>query len=449
MYNRRVIKFLDKWRQRKQRKPLILRGARQVGKTSAVEIFAKRYFKYLIDINLEKAEHLRLFNNQPSLDEFLTIIKAEFKISIIPGETLIFIDEIQNSPHLIKLLRFFYEERPELHIIVAGSLLEAMITREGFSFPVGRVEFCYMYPLDFFEYLEAKQENELLKMLKTYELSQTIPEAIHQMALRIFYEYAMIGGMPEAVAEYLSNHDINNVVKIYSALMAGYLDDVYKYASQADAKYISFIIENAPLFAGTQITYEKFGGSNFRSREMSKAFTLLEKVRLLYQIRATQSNSLPLVPKERRAKKLIYVDIGLINYRLNVLNEYLSINDFGGFFRGKMAEQLVAQNIFSQYIDEVPRIYYWARDRKEGSAEVDFCLNFKGKTLGVEVKSGKVGRLKSLSIFAKYNQESTLIRVYSGRLTKEKINNRNMISLPFYMVPRIFDFIDTNSGSSP
>lgn len=446
MFNRKIIKYLEEWQMRPGRKPLVLRGARQVGKTSAVQIFAKKHFREIIHLNLEKAEHMRLFIKDLSLDDFLTVVKAEFKKSIVPGETLIFIDEIQNSPALIKLLRFFYEERPDLHVIAAGSLLEAKIEKEGFSFPVGRVEFCYLYPLNFFEYLEAKGEGELLKILRETNFEREIPDPAHQMALKNFYEYAMIGGMPEIVGEYIKSKDINKIKPLFSSLLTGYLDDVFKYASRAEAKYLSYIIETAPLFAGTHITYEKFGGSNFRSREMGRAFSLLEKVMLLYQVRATNSQNIPLIPKEKRAKKLIYLDVGLINYRMNILNEYFNLKDFDQFYQGRLAEQLVAQNLFSLSINAPAQIYYWSRDKKEGSAEVDFCLNAAGQALGIEVKSGKTGRLKSLLIFAEQNQKNRLARVYSGRLKKEKCGSFDLVSLPFYLVPRIFELVSGEAG---
>ena len=153
MLPRKIIPYLIEWKDKKDRKPLVLRGARQVGKTSAALMFGKQCFQNVIHLNLENIEHLRLFREELTLDDFDRIIQIKFHQQIIPGKTLVFIDEIQNSPSLIKLLRFFYEERPEVHILAAGSLLEAMIEREGFSLPVGRIEYAYLYPFDFFEYL--------------------------------------------------------------------------------------------------------------------------------------------------------------------------------------------------------------------------------------------------------------------------------------------------------
>lgn len=437
MFNRRIISNLEKWHKKANRKPLVLRGARQVGKTSVVLIFGKKHFKDIIHLNLDKVEHLRLFKEPLSLGEFLTVVKAEFKKPIIPGETLIFIDEIQNSPVLIRLLRFFYEERPDLYVIAAGSLLEAKIEKEGFSFPVGRVEFCYIYPMNFFEYLEAKGESELLQVLENSAVDKDIPDALHQMALKHFYEYAMIGGMPEVVGEYIKYRDINSVKPLYSSLLTGYLDDVFKYASQAEAKYLSYAIEAAPLFAGAHFTYDKFGGSNFRSREMSRAFSLLEKVMLVFQVRATDSKDIPLIPKEKRAKKLIYLDVGLVNHRMNILSSYIGLTDFDSFYQGRIAEQITAQNLYSLFVDSPAQLFYWSRDKKEGSAEVDFCLSSEGRAIGIEVKSGKTGRLKSLFIFAEQNKKSALMRIYSGKLKREKLNKFNLISAPFYLMPNV------------
>lgn len=444
MFSRRIISYLEEWRNRPTRKPLILRGARQVGKTSAVLIFAEKCFKNLIHLNLEKAEHVKLFREELSLDDFENILRIKFNQELVSGETLVFLDEIQNSPSLMKLLRFFYEERPGLHVIVAGSLLEAKIEKEGFSFPVGRVEHAYLYPLDFFEYLKAKGEDKLLDFLSSVSLDANIPQGIHQQAIESFYQYTMIGGMPEAVDTYLRNSNLGGLKTIYNALFTGYIEDVYKYSSQAEVKYLSHIIENAPFFAGMTVTYEKFGGSNFRSREMGKAFSTLEKIMLMHQLEATKSKELPLVGQQKRPKKLIFLDVGLVNYIMGIQQEYVKLKGLNHFYRGRIAEQVVAQNIISQFTDFSPSIFYWAKDKKKGSAEVDFCLQQKAKILGIEVKAGSSRRLKSLFSFSQEVKEPFLIRVYDGSLRKEKIKIGKgqfvLWSLPFYLIPRIFEW---------
>ncbi|MCK4377278.1 MAG: ATP-binding protein [Actinomycetia bacterium] len=442
MFHRKIINYLVKWKDKRERKPLVIRGARQVGKTSAVLMFAKKYFKNIINLNLEKSEHLSLFREPVSIEDFEKIIQIKFHQKIIPGKTLVFIDEIQNSPSLIKLLRFFYEEKPDIHVIAAGSLLQAKIEREGLSMPVGRVEYVYLYPLDFFEYLEVKGERELLNFLKDVYLEEHIPRGIHDISLKLFYEYTMVGGMPEIVKIFLEKKDIENLRNIYSSIFTSYTEDVFKYTSLANSKYLAYVIETAPLFAGTNIKYERFGSSDYRSREMSRAFYTLEKVMILYQVQKTNSKNLPLIGK-RREPKLLFLDIGLVNYQMGIQENFINLKNLNDFYRGRIAEQVVGQNILAQFINYPPKIFYWAREKPKGSAEIDFCLNRKGYILGIEVKSGKSGRLKSLFSFGDLVKNSILIRIYSGELKKENIQysgkNFTLFSLPFYLVPRILE----------
>ncbi len=406
-------------------------------------MFEKKHFENTIQINLENIEHQRLFREDISLDDFERIIQIKFHQKIIPGKTLVFIDEIQNSSSLVKLLRFFYEDRPDVHVIAAGSLFQAKIEREGFSLPVGRVEYAYVYPLDFFEYLEAREESELLAFLKSVDPGERIPEAIHQEGLRLFNEYSMLGGMPEVVNSYIENRDIDSLKPIYSSLFTGYAEDVYKYSSLAKAKYLTHVIEQAPLYAGTTITYDKFGGSNFRNREMGEAFSTLEKIMLVYQVHATKSREIPLTAQRKRPKKLIFLDVGLVNHRMGIQDQFMDLRDLNDFYRGRIAEQVVGQNILAQFMNSTPIILYWAKGRQEGSAEVDFCLQSKGEILGIEVKAGGSGRLRSLFSFADTVQDHRLLRIYNGHLKKEKVHfnkiEYELLSVPFYLSPRILD----------
>jgi hypothetical protein len=440
MFNRKIIKYLEDWKEKRDRKPLVLRGARQVGKTCAVLLFGQKHFQDLIHINLDNIEHLRLFRQDLSLREFEDVIKIKFKKELNPS-TLIFIDEIQNSFALIKLLRFFAEERRDLFVISAGSLLEAKIKKEGFSFPVGRVEFAYMYPLDFFEYLGAKRESHLLEILREFSLNDKLPENIHRLALDNFYEYVMVGGMPGIVKDYIETRDLNRLKPIYASLFTSYAEDVYKYSSLAEAKYLHYVIETAPLFAGTTITYEKFGGSNYRSREMGRTFDTLEKVMLLYQVNATKSRGLPIIPQRKRPKKLIFLDAGLVNHQMGIQEEFLNFPGLEEFYKGRIAEQIVGQSLLAQFQDTPPKIFYWAKEKPYASAELDFCFIQDGKIFGIEVKSGNVGRLKSLFSFAKEVENSVILRVYSGVLKKERIKIErkkiDLISLPFYLLPKV------------
>ncbi|MDD4294173.1 MAG: AAA family ATPase [Candidatus Omnitrophica bacterium] len=445
MFDRKILKYLKKWKNRKNRKPLVLRGARQVGKTSAVLMFGEQFFDDIVNINLERMDHKNWFSSDLSLKEFIQIVKIKFGKEIIQGKTLLFIDEIQNSPSLISLMRFFYEDMPELHVIVAGSLLEAKIETEGISFPVGRVEFAHMYPLDFFEFLEATEDKNSLEFLKKFGFNEKLSEVLHDDFLKKFYEYTMIGGMPEVVAAYIKGKNINDLKIVYNSLFSSYCEDVFKYANLANAKYLSFVIDNAPLFAGTLIKYEKFAGSVFRSREINKAFMTLEKVMILTQAQATSSINLPLVQQSKRPKKILFLDVGLVNYRMDILNEFYDMKDLNSFYRGRIAEQVVGQGLISLKDDEKLNLVYWAKNKSQGSAELDWCFSYQGKIIGIEVKSGAEGKMRSMIQFAKSVEKRVLVRFYSGKLRRDELVSNGekyrLLSIPFYLLPRLFDLI--------
>ena len=249
--------------------------------------------------------------------------------------------------------------------------------------------------------------------------------------------------MPEVVKSYIENPDIIALRPIYSSLFTSYAEDIYKYSSLANTKYLSYVIEQSPLFAGTLVTYEKFGGSNFRSREMAGAFETLEKVMLVYQVHATKSTEIPLLKQRKRPKKLIYLDVGLVNQRMDVQDEFINLKELSSLYRGRIAEQVIGQNIIAQFTDHIPVILYWAKGKREGTAEVDFCFQARGNVLGIEVKAGGAGRLRSLYSLADDVKNHELIRIYGGQLKKEKVKisdkTYKLTSFPFYLIPRILE----------
>lgn len=443
MFQRDIVAYLEAWKKKGSRKPLILRGARQTGKTYAIKMFARKNFDDLVYINLDKADDFELFGRMKTVADFEKTVDVVFKKKIRPDRTLIFIDEIQNSLSLIELLRFFYEEHPDWHVAAAGSLLEAKIAREGLEMPVGRIEYAYMHPLTFFEFLGAAGEEKLEKFLREVKADEKIPDAIHKRALKLFRDYALVGGMPEAVGIHARGGSQEELNTFYSSLLTAYSEDIYKYSSTADVKYIKHVLEQAPYFAGERITYEKFGASVYRSREMGEAFGVLEKTMVIRQMNSTQAVALPLVGQKKRAKKLLYLDLGLVNFKNNIQSEYIKTDELDGLYGGKAAEQIVGQNILADLPNMERELFYWTRENPQSSAEVDFCFVESGKIIGIEVKSGHASRLKSLWSFGGEVKENKLIRVYSGEMKLEKISvsgkKFNLLSLPFYLVNRISD----------
>lgn len=438
MFDRSIEKELNNWKVNPYRKPLILRGARQVGKTSVIRKFGQENFDRVIEINLEKRDQLQIFDQATSVEDFLQRINLFFDKNVVPGSTLLFIDEIQESKNVMELLRFFAEEKPELHVVAAGSLLEAKIGQD-WSIPVGRVEYRYLYPMTFFEYLKARKKTALLESLERIRLGDSF--AYGDMASEVFKEYVLVGGMPEVVKSFAETGDYGQVRAIFNRLQTAYMDDIRKYSKSKESnKYLEIVLEQGPKIAGTIYKYENFGGSAYRSREMGEAIQTVEKVMLLKQILAVNSTALPIVPKNMRPKKMIWLDVALVNYVNNAYQEMLI-----GEYKGKIMEQVVGQSMLAGGITRPLDLYYWSRDKIEGSAEVDFCFQNQSRIVGMEIKSGNVTKMKSLFSLGNIDPTAALVRVSWDNLGIESWKfagkEYSILSLPFYLIDRYQDFL--------
>lgn len=450
MYQRNILKPLIDWKKQDKKKPLIIRGARQVGKTSIVSKFANEFYSNFVNVNLELPQYRTIFEKVQSVNEFEEAVKIYYKQDLEEKDTLLFIDEIQNTPNLISLLRFFYEENTSYDVISAGSLLEPKIKQAKISMPVGRVDSLYLYPLDFFEFLYAIGETELLNSLKQLNfnenLSNSVPAYLEQVAKERFNEYLIVGGMPEAVYKYAEKRSLSSILNIYEGLLRTYADDVYKYAEEPLATKISNIITTAPTFAGSTFMYSQFSSD----RDISSAFELVESIMLISQVKATQSLMTPLVPNLNIQKKLLYIDIGLVNYRVDNQQDLLHNQDLSSSFRGSVTEQVTGQHLLSLVNQRKQDIFYWTRPKSQSKAEVDFCFGKDGYIIGIETKSGSKGNLKSLFSFSdkltNNNQKHILIRIHLGHMKIEELEYAGtpykVYSIPAYLLPRIYEFVE-------
>lgn len=438
--NRHIEKELLRWKESGDRKPLILRGARQVGKTFIIEEFGKK-FPHFLRLNLERPRERQLFqgiNNGKELLERILLYKG---LSVEETDTLLFIDEIQNSADAISCLRFLYEDLRHLRVIAAGSLLEVFSRKEGFSFPVGRVQNRFMFPVNFTEYLGYKNPPLLRKLI---ELDVTAHTGFHDTFMDHFTEYAFIGGMPEALAVYLESGSYSRVREVYDAIYMGYLEDVEKYSTLAKSKYLSHAIDHAPLYAGERITYEKFGKSAYKSREMKEAFDTLEKSLIVLRARPSSSWKLPVMEQLRKAPKLFFLDTGLVNFRIGFKEFFSADRSLDQVYQGRIAKQICAQELISSSF-ESPSLYFWNRDK--GVSEVDFLFSYRDLVIPIEVKSGAFGKLKSLFLFMEKCEHPYAVRVYAGenridRLTLPSGKTFYLQSIPFYLLPRLPGVID-------
>jgi uncharacterized protein len=442
MFKRNIFSDLEKWAASPNRKPLVLRGARQVGKTTVVKQFAQQYDTFL-SLNLEQEEHRKLFEPGPSLSDLLMAIYLVNGKARDNSRTLLFIDEVQNSPQAVAMLRYFYEEAPQLHVIAAGSLLESLID-VNISFPVGRVEYLALRPCAFNEFLDAVGESQLAEFIEKGE----VPEIMHEKMLGLFNKFTLIGGMPEVVANYAANNDIVSLSTIYDTLLTGYRDDIKKYAqNNTQRQVLRHILHSGFAFNSERIKYERFGSSDYRSREMGEAFRILEKTMLLELVWPVTGFTPPIIPDVKKSPRLMWLDSGLVNYMAGVQKEVFGARDISDVWRGKVAEQIVGQEMIAGETSVLTTRNFWVREAKNSNAEVDFIMQHSSSIIPVEVKSGSSARLKSMNLFVENAPHSLAVRIWSHPLKIDDLQTDSgkkfrLFNIPFYLAGKIAGVID-------
>ncbi|MBI5400339.1 ATP-binding protein [Candidatus Saganbacteria bacterium] len=443
MFKRNIEKELLVWKTKENHKPLVIRGARQTGKTTVIREFAKNFTSF-VEVNLEKEEQRKIFASGGGIKSILNSIEAIANKKIIPGETLLFLDEIQNSAEAIKLLRYFYEEIPALHIISAGSLLEVRMKKEGWAFPVGRVEFLYLYPFTFTEFLSAMGQDLLKHEILDFNFAAIIPEPIHEKLLELWLDYLIVGGMPEAIKEYSQSQSFLAVKDYQDALVSSFREDFVKYAKESELEYLKLVWDKVPFELGNRIKYTKLGLGN--SPKTANAFDILHEAMLIERIYPTVETRLPLVTKKKAAPKACFLDVGLCSLILNLTRDVLKDKLLSANFTGALPEAFVAQELLALDVKHRNPLYFWVREEAGASSELDFLLSSNGKIIPIEVKSGSQGSLKSLHQFLSRSGLTVGMRIYGDiprdeehSLTLshgEKLTYR-LISLPFYLIERI------------
>lgn len=448
MFERNALTWLREWKEKANRKPLIIRGARQVGKTSLVDVFGKEFDCYL-KFNLDVAEDLALFTKEMSIHELYSILLAMRGKTKDEGTTLIFIDEIQNSPLAIKMLRYFKEELPQVYVIAAGSLLETMLKdNESISFPVGRVEYMALRPCTFDEFLGAIGETGLKTMVQQAD----VPEVLHSRVMQLFNKYSLIGGMPQAVAEYARTQDIVALTDIYQSLLIGYRDDVEKYTrSETSRNVIRHIIKNGWNYADEQITFEHFASSVYKSREVGEAMRTLEKTMLIELVYPSVQTALPIVQDMKKRPRLMWLDTGLMNYAAGIQSELYAIDDLNDAWRGKVAEHIVGQEILGMSNLFLDKRAFWVRESKNSQAELDYLyISPKFGLVPIEVKAGANAHLRSLQAFMKESPCTFAIRFWNKPMRQDRVTLDNgkeytLYSLPYYYAGQLGKVLDKNN----
>lgn len=449
---RSLSAFIKEWLNHPGRKPLILRGARQVGKTWLVRSLAKSESRTLVELNFEKQPErsVHFSSNDPA--RILSDLEAELGQSIDPEKSILFLDEVQAAPELLASLRWFYEEMPHLPVIAAGSLLDFTLKEHDFSMPVGRVMYCHVEPLSFFEFLGATGNEKLCNVLCTDGIHGTLPLRLHERALELFSEYCLTGGLPEVVASWVVNQNNNHRLQLQQDLIAAYRDDFNKYRKHVPVDLLRRVMDAVPKQTGGNFVYRHVD-ADCTHRNLKQAVDMLTLARVCHRIEHTTANGLPLGAEGNpRLFKLMMVDIGISSVQLGLSRlELRNLNQAVWANKGRLAEQFVGQHLrclFSPW--EEPRLFYWQRVGG-GQGELDFIYQHGPHIIPIEVKAGRAGTMKSLHAFMHKTHLSFAVRLDTNPPSVQDLNVRTttgeqtryrLLSLPLYMTETLPMAID-------
>ena len=435
--------FLKDWLNNPSRKPLVMRGARQVGKTWLIRDLAESQSLTLIELNLEKrpelAEHFS--SNDPR--RILSDLEADLGLNINREACILFLDEIQAIPSLLATLRWFREEMPELAVVAAGSLLDFTLTEHDFSMPVGRIMYCHIEPLSFFEFLDASGNEKLREALCAASETGTLTPRLHERSLELFSEYCLTGGLPEIVAEWVENRNDDQRLQLQRDLIATYRDDFNKYRKRVPTDLLRRVMDAVPKQLGNRFVYSHVD-TDSSHRNLKQAVEMLSLARVCHRIEHTAANGLPLGAESNpRLFKMIMTDIGITTVQLGLSRlEFRNLSQVVWANKGGLAEQFVGQQLrylFKPW--EEPRLFYWQRTGGR-QGELDFIYQHGPHIIPIEVKAGSAGSMKSLHAFMQCKQLPLALRLDTNPPSMQDLDVRTttgeqvryrLLSLPIYM----------------
>jgi uncharacterized protein len=446
MFDRTSLDDLKKWgTSGSGRKPLIMRGARQVGKTTVVRMLARQLGAQLVELNMEKPWSFT--STLKALDPRATIEAIEFELNrdIDPDNSIIFFDEVQACPAVLPLLRYFYEEAPEYRVIATGSLLDFVFAEPDFSIPVGRIELYHLGPLTFQEFLHALSEHKALEYITNYHLGKPVPNPFHEKLNDLVRTYTLVGGMPEAVATFAETRSHRAVAKVKAQIIQTFRLDFYKYRSRKDPQLLTTVFDALPRLMGKKLIYSRID-LNYRSNALAKAVNQLCLARIISKVHNTYANGIPLAAERNdRFFKILGLDIGLLLSQLQLPQTDVSrIKELNLVNRGVVAEQFIGQHLYASLPSyQEPELHYWAREERSASAEVDFVIaDERNGVVPVEVKAGNTGRLRSLQLMVQQKSLPVAVRfcsdpptlLHERRKTAKGDADFELLSLPHYLV---------------
>lgn len=431
--NRYIDTFLINWKESANHKPLILRGARQTGKTYSIEQLGKK-FESMISVNFEKSPKLKsLFEQDLDATRIVTDLAALTEVKITPGSTLIFLDEIQNCPNAITALRYFYEQLPALHVIGAGSLLDFVL--EKISVPVGRIEFVYFRPFSFKEYLLAAGKKGLIDILEGATLEKPPSPPLHQALLSELRTFCFYGGMPGVLRNLIEKKDPVSAINELENIISSYRADFTKYKGRIDPDILHRTFDALPRLVGRKTSYSKVD-PEARAGQIKQTINLLEKAHVIHKVKSADGG-LPLAAgASDKHYKTIFLDVGLLQrlagYRFE---DWLLQPGLLAAYQGSIAEQFIGQELILQEgFLRNPGLFFWERNKPSSTAEVDYLMAIHGRSIPLEIKSGASGGLKSMRLFLDQHPDC----VPGIKLSEEPFGRSDfLIKLPLYAISEI------------
>jgi predicted AAA+ superfamily ATPase len=430
-----------------KRKPIIVRGARQVGKSTLVRHLAKAQGLNLIEVDFEYQPELAELFSSKDPKTIMQLLKLHYPNSH-SEKSLLFLDEIQARPEVLSTLRYFYEKMPEQPVIAAGSLLDFALEEHTFSMPVGRIEYMFLGPLNFEDFLRAMGQTALSDFLNHYTLKDNYPDAIHKQLLSWLKRYLIVGGMPEAVMAYAENQDFSASERVKQSILNTYQDDFSKYPPPTALSALRKAFSQLPLLVGQKVKYSHID-PNAKSAAVAEALTKLSYAGLVYLVKHSACNGLPLGAQVKdKIFKPLMLDVGLLSTQLGLSMLNLLGDDALTLINtGAVTEQFIGQHLlYAGPWYEKPQLYYWVREKKSASAEIDYAATRNAAPLPIEVKAGKTGTLRSLHYFlqekklslgVRFNAQMPSLSREQHKLTDGSTVDYQLLSLPLYMVSQL------------
>ncbi len=433
---RTFAESLASWASAHKRLPLVVRGARQVGKSYSVRAFAKANFEFLAELNFERNPELEQLFNEFDAAKICRRLSQVLNVPVEPKRTLLFLDEIQECPAALSALRYFHEELPQLHVIAAGSLLDFILkdSSDSLRVPVGRIEYRFLGPLSFAEFLVATDNQGILSAIREATLKSPLPEVLHKKALSLVGDYLQSGGMPAVVLANVESSTTNRYQEIQSAILQTYRDDFRKYRHRIDLELIDGVFRRLPLCATKPFKFSELYPET-QSRSLRRVLDLFGMAKIITKVHRSAANGLPLDAEvDPNDYKFLMCDVGLLGTSLQTPRFNSSNWNLEMVNAGALAEQFVGQELLATHpVYDEPRLYYWRREARQSQAEVDYVVAHAGRAYPVEVKAGATGRLKSLRQFIETKSAPLGIRISQLPLSYYD----QVLSCPLYAISEL------------